>query len=66
MLFTDGVTEAANPAEEEFGDERLVTLVTAARASEAPQLTRQILSAVEEFSQANLTDDVTLLAMSVT
>jgi sigma-B regulation protein RsbU (phosphoserine phosphatase) len=66
VLFTDGVTEATNAAEEEFGDERLVNLVTAARDSEAPQLTRRILSAVKEFSQANLTDDVTLLAVSVT
>lgn len=65
LLFTDGVTEATNSDDEEFGDERLVSLVAAARGSEAPQLTRRVLSAVTEFSDGNFNDDVTVLAISV-
>jgi sigma-B regulation protein RsbU (phosphoserine phosphatase) len=63
LLFTDGVTEAMNSDDEEYGDRRLVSLLTAARGSDAPQLTRQVLSSVTEFSGSSFSDDVTVLAL---
>jgi sigma-B regulation protein RsbU (phosphoserine phosphatase) len=65
LLFTDGVTEAKNAAEEEFGDERLISLILEDRNIGAKQLTQKVLATVTQFSQSSLADDATLLALSV-
>jgi sigma-B regulation protein RsbU (phosphoserine phosphatase) len=65
LLFTDGVTEATSPDDEEFGDRRLVTLLQESRHLGAKRLTEQVLAAVAGFSSGRLGDDVTLLALSV-
>jgi sigma-B regulation protein RsbU (phosphoserine phosphatase) len=65
LLFTDGVTEAKDAAEEEFGDERLISLLLEDRSLGAKQLTQKVLATVSQFSQSNLADDATLLALSV-
>lgn len=65
LLFTDGVTEATNSVEEEFGDERLISLILGNRSLGAKQLTEKVLATVTRFGQGNLTDDATLLALSV-
>jgi sigma-B regulation protein RsbU (phosphoserine phosphatase) len=60
LMFTDGVTEARNAGEEEFGDERLVQCVTPPAAP--ADLLSRVFTAVRDFSApAEATDDITLL-----
>jgi phosphoserine phosphatase RsbU/P len=65
ILFTDGVTEAGNADGEEFGETRLVELVSANRAAGAKEIQERILSAAGEFSRGNWTDDATMLVIAV-
>ena len=62
VIFTDGVTEALDAAEQEFGDERLRSLVLEDGADSAGELCKRILGAVREFEAgAPQTDDITLV-----
>jgi phosphoserine phosphatase RsbU/P len=65
VLYTDGVTEANNPAGEEFGEERLLALLREHRASSAGELQKMILAAAGEFSGGHWHDDATLLVLAV-
>jgi len=65
LLFTDGVTEVRNAAGEEFGEERLIGVLTQHRRLGAAQLRQQVMGAVTEFSSGNFQDDVTLIVMAV-
>jgi len=65
VLFTDGVTEAWDSAEEEFGEARLLRVLEGHRESSPEELQREILQAVGEFSGGHWRDDATLLVLSV-
>jgi len=65
VLFTDGVTEASNPAGEEFGEARLLRLLEDHRALSADELQAKILAAAGEFSGGRWQDDATLLVLAV-
>jgi sigma-B regulation protein RsbU (phosphoserine phosphatase) len=65
ILYTDGVTEATDDHEEEFGEERLVSLLRENRMSTANQLQAKILGAAGEFCQGHWHDDATLLILAV-
>jgi sigma-B regulation protein RsbU (phosphoserine phosphatase) len=65
ILFTDGVTEACNPAGEEFGEARLLRLLKDHRTLSADELQAKILAAVAEFSGGRWQDDATLLVLAV-
>jgi sigma-B regulation protein RsbU (phosphoserine phosphatase) len=65
VLFTDGVTEACNASEEEFGEARLLRVMEDHRESSPDELQREILQAVSEFSSGLWRDDATLLVLSV-
>jgi sigma-B regulation protein RsbU (phosphoserine phosphatase) len=65
IFFTDGVTEASNPQEEEFGDERLVRLLEENRQCSAAEIQKKILDAAGAFSHGNWHDDATLLILAV-
>ena len=65
VLYTDGVTEAANQQDEEFGEERLTQLLRENRRLKAQDLQAKILETVTEFCQGNFRDDVTLVTVSV-
>jgi steroid delta-isomerase-like uncharacterized protein len=61
VLFSDGVTEARNAHDEEFGEERLVACVAAHAGDSAPDLAAAVLDGVREFSgDAPPADDVTV------
>ena len=60
-LYTDGITEAANPEGEEFGEERLLNLLRANQASTAADLLTKILTEVQKFSPGEQGDDLTLI-----
>ena len=62
VLFSDGVTEAMDPAEELFGIARLRDMLCAHTETPLDQLQKAVLESVENFSRgASQADDVTLL-----
>lgn len=65
VLFTDGVTEASNHEGEEFGEQRLLSLLEKHRALPANAIKERIAAAISEFSGGHLTDDATLLILAV-
>lgn len=67
VLYTDGITEAINNDEEDFGEERLERLVAENAVLSAQQLTDLILDAVTDFAEEqNLFDDATLIVLKRT
>jgi phosphoserine phosphatase RsbU/P len=65
VLFTDGLTEAANGNEEEFGEARLLEFVKENRAMPSKMLQKEILAAVGEYCSGNWHDDATVIVVSV-
>jgi sigma-B regulation protein RsbU (phosphoserine phosphatase) len=65
VLFTDGVTEAANARDEEFGEERLAQLISALRDRGANELKNRILKSVSTFTAGGAQDDATLVVVAV-
>ena len=64
VVFSDGVTEAWNHDDEEFGDARLAELVRQGRDLDAPALEAGILRELDRFSQGTkATDDRTLIVI---
>ena len=62
LLFSDGISEAANPEGEEFGDERLIQTLCGARELEADTLLDLLFAEAREFAgAAPQTDDMTAL-----
>ncbi len=64
LIFTDGVSEAHGPGEEEFGEERLCSIMRDSRGQSAAELRRRILSGVHEFRDRPLEDDATMLIVA--
>ena len=65
VLYTDGVTEVCNAHEEEFGEERLLNVLTGSRGRSAREIQERILLAAAEFSKRVWNDDATLLVLRV-
>ena len=64
VLYTDGVTEAENSLGEEFGMERLSSLIRRGHTLSAKGLMNHILESVTDFSRnVGFDDDVTLLVV---
>ena len=64
FLFSDGITEAFNPADEEFGTKRLEAALDAARGKDAAILVADVLAATTQFAAgAEQSDDITALAL---
>jgi phosphoserine phosphatase RsbU/P len=62
VLFTDGVTEAMDPAEQLFGVPRLRECLTGHLQTPLDELQRTVLESVENFARgASQADDLTLL-----
>jgi serine phosphatase RsbU (regulator of sigma subunit) len=62
VLFSDGVTEAADPDEQMFGTARLKELLTGQPECPLEQIQKCVLEAVENFARgAHQADDLTLL-----
>jgi sigma-B regulation protein RsbU (phosphoserine phosphatase) len=65
-LFTDGVIETPNAAEEEFGEERLIHLLRDHGARDLDEIVQSVLGELERWSAgAAAHDDVTLLLARV-
>jgi sigma-B regulation protein RsbU (phosphoserine phosphatase) len=64
ILFSDGVTEAADPAGEEFGEDRLAALVASLLHRPAEEIVEAINTAVAEYTEgAPAADDITVVAV---
>jgi sigma-B regulation protein RsbU (phosphoserine phosphatase) len=62
VLFSDGVTEAANPSDDDFGEERLAALVASMRNRPAGEIVDAVHTAVTEFTQGlPQADDITVV-----
>ena len=60
-LYTDGITEAFNDADEEFGERRLVAALRSHRDLPSPDLLSSIVEEVRRFSPREQYDDITLI-----
>jgi sigma-B regulation protein RsbU (phosphoserine phosphatase) len=66
LAFTDGISEARNAQEQEWGEARLVAAASAARHLPAGELLRHILAEVDAFAAgAPQFDDMTLVVARV-
>jgi sigma-B regulation protein RsbU (phosphoserine phosphatase) len=64
VFYTDGVTEAVNEREEQFGEERLVALITECHGLAAGALVERIKSEVLAFcGTAPQFDDITVMVL---
>jgi len=64
ILYTDGVTEANNSAQEEFTDPRLLAFINQQEEQTASSIVTKIRDAVHDFAAgAEQSDDLTLLVL---
>jgi len=65
ILYTDGLTEAMDHADQEFGQSRFVELASRNVAMSAAELLTTIMSDVSRFSGGSFQDDFTLVVVAV-
>jgi len=64
FIYTDGVTEAENPAEELFGEERLVAELHRIHGGSCTQILKSMREILRSYAAgAEQSDDVTMLAL---
>ena len=62
VLYTDGVTEAENVDEEEYGDPRLDEVLANAGSADSASIVNAVVSSVRDFAgEAEQSDDITCL-----
>jgi sigma-B regulation protein RsbU (phosphoserine phosphatase) len=62
VVYSDGVTEAANTAEEEYGEERLIEVLKRRRADSSDTIVSAVMESLNRFtSGAPQADDITLV-----
>ena len=66
-LYSDGISEAANPEEEQFGEERLGELLTELLPQSLNDTLGLLVDRVRSWcGGADFDDDVTVLAIEIT
>ena len=64
LIFSDGVTEAMNDNHQEFGEEKLISIVKSNQNPKAKELIEKIVAEVRVHSnKVEQSDDITLLAI---
>ena len=67
VLYTDGITEAANEAGEMYGEQRLINIVKANRTRSSKELCQLILEEVQMHNRSvEYSDDKTILVIKKT
>ena len=67
VLYTDGVTEAVNPQNQEFSREGMETLIWKVISMPVKEMVREIRKGIEEFSEGKpLEDDTTIVVCRIT
>jgi sigma-B regulation protein RsbU (phosphoserine phosphatase) len=66
VLYTDGVTEAVNTQNQEFGRKRLIKLSQQVYKDPVKQVVREVRQGIEEFSEGQpLADDTTIVICKI-
>jgi sigma-B regulation protein RsbU (phosphoserine phosphatase) len=66
VLYTDGITEAVNLQNQEFGRERLIKLSQQVNTLPVKEIVQEIRQGLEEFSEGkSLADDTTLVICKI-
>jgi phosphoserine phosphatase RsbU/P len=66
VVFTDGVVEAENDSEKDFGEQRLLETIQQGRAPDAATMLKNIMSSVDSFvGTARQHDDITCLVLRI-
>lgn len=60
-IYTDGITEALNHRDEEFGEDRLIDVMRRTRDLSPPHIVSAVFDEVRQFSGNQQRDDVTLI-----
>ena len=64
VMFTDGVTEAMNPENKEFGTGQLMTILSGLAGKSSQQIIEVVKDAIKDFSDgAEQSDDITMLVV---
>jgi len=62
LVYSDGITEAMNRKNKEFGESRLISVVTEAQNKTAQEISNKIITSVRKFMGTSpQTDDMTLV-----
>lgn len=62
VVYSDGLTEAENGAQQEFGEERLLSLIKSEAPRGAEAMESKLLAELDKFTQGAMqTDDITFL-----
>jgi sigma-B regulation protein RsbU (phosphoserine phosphatase) len=64
ICFTDGITEAVSPDDQEFGEERLLGVIADTPRGSSEGLVQAISGAVAAWTHHELQDDATLIVIS--
>lgn len=62
-LYTDGVTEATNPDEELFGEQRMLDILTERLGQPLDEMTRALMNRLDVFQAGDRFDDTTMLLL---
>lgn len=66
VFYTDGVTETQNPEHEEFGEKRLLEILSSHASKSAKEILNAILEGVTQFGQGEaFLDDLTLVVLKI-
>ena len=66
VMYTDGVTEAFNPEDEEFGEERLMNYLQKHRTYPVQEIIDGLIDEIRSFCGSRpQSDDITLVVMRV-
>ena len=65
VLIMDGITEAMNDQNEEFGEDRLIDLLLQYRHMGAAELQKTVIDTVASFARQALQDDATLMIIAM-
>jgi len=65
VLYTDGITEAESPDDEEFGMERVKDIMVRHRTGSAEEIQRSLMQAVTKHCEERFHDDATVVVIAV-
>ncbi len=66
VLYTDGITEATNPRDEMYGEERLEEVLAAHCRASAREIEERVYSSVKDFTEgAAQADDLTMVVVKM-
>ena len=66
LLYTDGLNEAENPQQEQFGEDHIIKILTSQSSKKAQNIVETLKAAVELHRDgAEPNDDLTMLCMKL-